>query len=172
MSLLILLLAVAIVTYLVLGRLQSGRRASLGLANAAVLAADDSAIRSPTLRSDRLGLIGRPDHLVRIDGHLIPVEQKPRARRVHDSHVMQLAAQCLLVSEVYGVRPPFGLLVLAGGVCAQVPFTPALERRLLETIADMRELLASNAEPGPRWVARKCQPCGFFSTCWEYPVRR
>jgi len=68
-------------------------------------AADDSEIGSPTLRSDRLGLVGRPDHLVRIDGKITPVEQKPCARRVHHSHVMRRAAQCLLVTDVYGVRP-------------------------------------------------------------------
>jgi hypothetical protein len=35
---------------------------------------------------------------------------------MHDSHVMQLAAQCVLVTDVCGVRPPYGLLVLADGV--------------------------------------------------------
>jgi CRISPR-associated exonuclease Cas4 len=80
---------------------------------------------------------------------------------------MQIAAQCLLVEETYGVRPPFGIVVLAGGTRAKVSFTPDLERRLLSTMADMRELVASQAEPGPRWVARKCQACSFVETCWE-----
>ena len=80
---------------------------------------------------------------------------------------MQIAAQCLLVEETYGVRPPFGIVVLAGGTRAKVSFTPDLERRLLSTMADMRELLASQAEPGPPWVAPKCQACSFVETCWE-----
>ena len=80
---------------------------------------------------------------------------------------MQVAAQCMLVQEVYGVRPPYGLLVLAGGVQERVHFTPALERRLLEAMAAMREMLATDREPGPRWVAPKCEACGFRETCWE-----
>ena len=80
---------------------------------------------------------------------------------------MQIAAQCLLVEETYGVRPPFGIVVLAGGTRAKVSFTPDLERRLLSTMADMRELVATQAEPGPRWVAPKCQACSFVQTCWE-----
>jgi CRISPR-associated exonuclease Cas4 len=80
---------------------------------------------------------------------------------------MQIVAQCLLVEETYGVRPPFGIVVLAGGTHAKVSFTPDLERRLLKTMADMRELVASQAEPGPRWIAPKCQACSFFQTCWE-----
>jgi CRISPR-associated exonuclease Cas4 len=80
---------------------------------------------------------------------------------------MQIAAQCLLVEETYGVRPPFGIVVLAGGTCEKVPFTPDLERRLLQTMADMRDLVATQTEPGRRWVAPKCQACRFVETCWE-----
>ena len=167
MNVLVLLLVAGVVAYAVLGWLQTGRRAKLGLTNAAVVAADVSHIGSQTLRSDRLGLVGRPDHLVRIDRTIIPVEQKPRARRVHDSHVMQLAAQCMLVADVYGVRPPYGLLVLANGVQQQVPFTRALEKRVLETMARMRVVLEAGTQPGPRWTGSRCRACGFFETCWE-----
>ena len=44
--------------------------------------------------------------------------------------------------------------------------TPALEGRLLRTMAQMRALLRADAEPGPRWVAAKCRPCGYRETCW------
>jgi CRISPR/Cas system-associated exonuclease Cas4 (RecB family) len=97
---------------------------------------------------------------------LIPVEQKPSARRIQQSHVLQLAAQCLLVHEVYGIRPTYGLLVLAGGQQERVEFTEALERRLLDTMAQMRALLRADAEPGRRWVAAKCRACGFHEICW------
>ena len=96
----VLLLAAVVLAYVALGVLQTHRRTSVGLNGSTVLAADDSRIGSPTLRSERLRLVGRPDQLVRIGRQVIPVEQKPRARRVHDSHVLQVAAECLLVSEV------------------------------------------------------------------------
>ena len=167
MNVLLLILAFAVLMYALLGRVLLRRSQNLGLVNGKVVAADDSRFGCPTLRSDRLGLVGRPDHLLRSGRHLIPIEQKPRAQRVHHSHLMQVAAQCLLVQEVYGVRPPHGVLVLAGGVRHEVPFTQDLERRLLETMSEMRELLAANTEPGPRWVASRCRRCGFAETCWE-----
>jgi CRISPR-associated protein Cas4 len=163
---LVLLLALAVLAYVLLGRWRWRQRAILGLEDGAIVAADDTDLGSPTLRSDRLGLVGRPDHLLRSGRHLIPVEHKPRARRAQPSYVMQLAAQCLLVTDVYGVRPPYGILVLADG-WERLEFTPELERRLLATMAEMREWLFEDAEPGPRWVEAKCRRCAFSSTCWE-----
>ena len=162
-----ILVALAALAYLALRRLTRSERQGIGLEKGAVIAADDSRLGSPTLRSKRLGLVGRADHLLRSGNVVIPVEQKPGSRRVQPSHVMQVAAQCMLVQEVYGVRPPYGLVVLAGGVQERVQFTPALERHLLETMAAMREMLATDLEPGPRWVAPKCEACGFRQTCWE-----
>jgi CRISPR/Cas system-associated exonuclease Cas4 (RecB family) len=164
---LVLLLAAGVLAYVALGVLQTHRRNSIGLNGSTVLAADDSRIGSPTLRAERLRLVGRPDQLVSIGRQVIPVEQKPRARRVQDSHVLQVAAGCLLVSEVYGVRPAFGVLVLANGRQHRVAFTPDLEQRLLQTLARMHALLDSNQQPRPRWLGARCQACGLFSRCWE-----
>jgi CRISPR-associated exonuclease Cas4 len=163
----VLLLAAGVLAYVALGVLQTRRRNSIGLNASTVLAADDSRIGLPSLRSERLRLVGRPDQLVRIGRQVIPVEQKPRARRVNDSHVLQVAAECLLVSEVYGVRPSYGLLVLANSRQHRVAFTPELEQRVVQTLARMHELLESNHQPGPRWMGARCQACGFFSRCWE-----
>lgn len=164
---LVFLLIAAMLLYACVSRWTRRERAALGFNNEVIVAADDSAMGAPTLRSTRYGLVGRPDQLVRVGRMLIPVEQKPRARRRQQSHVLQVAAQCLLVHEVYGVRPSYGLLVLANGAQERVEFTPALERRLLDTIAQMRALLRADTAPGPRWVAAKCRACGFRETCWE-----
>jgi CRISPR-associated exonuclease Cas4 len=134
-----LLLVLAIVLYLVIAGVSRRERAGLGLSDGqVVLSADDTRAGAPTLYSERLGLVGRPDHLLEWDGVLIPVEQKPRSRRLQPSHVPQVAAQCVLVEEVYGVRPPYGVVALAGGIRGQVVFTPALERSLLTIIGQMR----------------------------------
>ena len=167
MTPLVLLLIALVLFYVCMARWTRGERTALGLTNEVIVSADDSALGTPTLRSARYGLVGRPDQLVRAGRMLIPVEHKPNARRMQQSHVLQVAAQCLLVHEVYGVRPSYGLLVLANGTQERVEFTPALERRLHNTIAEMRALLRTDAEPGPRWVAAKCRACGFRETCWE-----
>jgi CRISPR-associated exonuclease Cas4 len=165
-TLLVVLLLGAVLLYAAIAYWSRRERAALGIRNGAIVAADDSALGAPTLRSERYGLVGRPDQLVRRDGKLIPVEQKPTARRAQPSHVLQVAAQCLLVQEVYGLRPPYGLLVLAGGVQTRVPFTAELEQRLLAMMEQMHSELRTDSEPGARWVAAKCQACGFNETCW------
>ena len=163
---LIPLLAAAVLLYVWLSHRVRRERTRLGFKNEVIVSADDSTQGMPTLRSKRYGLVGRPDQLIRMGQMLIPVEQKPTARRMHESHVLQVAAQCLLVQEVYGVRPSHGLLVLAGGKQERVEFTTALEGRLLHTMTQMRALLRADAEPGPRWVGAKCRPCGYRETCW------
>lgn len=128
--------------------------------------AADTLIRAPTLRSDRLGLVGRCDHLLRVDGAYVPVEQKPSARRLQQSHILQVGALCLLVQDVYGVRPPYGVVVLAGGTQERVTFTEELERGVVRTMAEMRRILENGEAPGPRWVPAKCRACGYHPVCW------
>jgi CRISPR-associated exonuclease Cas4 len=165
-SALVLLLIVVLAVYVLLGRWRRSEHAQVGLDAGAIQATDDSAEPTPTLRSPRYGLVGRPDQLVRVGNALIPVEQKPKARRLYSSHTLQVAAQCLLVQEVYGVRPPYGIVVLAGGVRHHVDFSAALEQRLLEAMNQMRAMLAASATPEPHWVDVKCHACGFRQTCW------
>jgi len=163
----LILLALAIAAYVVLRRLATRERRSLGIGDAALIGADDSELAVEALRSERLGLVGRPDQLLRSGRAYIPVEQKPSARRLYPSHAMQVAAQCILVQEVYGVRPPYGVVVLKGGRSERVAFTPQLERRVLETMSAMRQILTTGQAPGPRWVQAECTPCGYRDVCWN-----
>lgn len=164
---LVLLLLLAVAAYVLLARWTGSRRAALGIAEGTVVSADDSLIRALTLRSERLGLVGRCDHLLRVDGAYVPVEQKPGSRRLRQSHILQVGALCMLVEDLYGVRPPHGIVVLADGVQERVAFTEQLERGVVRTMAEMRRVLASGEPLGPQWVAAKCRPCGHHPICWD-----
>jgi CRISPR-associated exonuclease Cas4 len=153
--------------YLLLARWSRGLRARLGVAAGSIVSADDSRLRAPNLYSERLGLVGRCDHLMREGGVYLPVEQKPTAQRLHDSHVLQVGALCLLIQDVYGRRPPYGIVVLAGGRQERVPFSTDLERRVRSTMGQMRRILAAGRPPGREWVAAKCCACGYHPVCWE-----
>jgi CRISPR-associated exonuclease Cas4 len=166
-ELLLVLLVLALAAYWLLGRYQRAGRRTLGLGRGQLAYADDSLVRRPTLRSERLLLAGRPDLLEKVDGAYVPVEHKPSSRRLQQSHILQVAAQCVLVEEVYGVRPPHGVVVLAGGVRERVTFSPELERGVLRVMEDMRRILASGAPPGPAWAPAKCRACGFQRVCWD-----
>lgn len=168
MEMLLLVLILSVAAYLLLGHWSRSRRSALGIVAGRVVSADDSLIRAPTLRSDRLGLVGRCDHLLRLDRVYVPVEQKPSSRRLQQSHIFQVGALCMLVQDVYGVRPPYGVLVLADGSQERVAFTKELERGVLRTMAEMRRILATGEPPGPRWVAPKCRACGYFPICWDH----
>ena len=170
MSALVLLLIIVLAVYALLGRWSRSERAQVGLSSGTIETTDDSAEGAPTLRSRRYGLVGRPDQLIRVGNALIPVEQKPTARRLHQSHILQVAAQCLLVQDVYRIRPPYGIVVLAGGWQHQVEFSPALELRLLDTMARMRAMLDATVAPEPFWAERKCRGCAFRHACWGEDV--
>lgn len=168
LGLLILLVGGVYVALLGAGR---RRRRRLGLEVGEISAADDSRLEAPLLRSDRLGLVGRPDQIVRIGNARVPVEQKPRARVLHPSHVLQVGAQCLLIEDTYGVRPPFGVVVLADGKDVRVPFDRGLERAVLDAMSAMRTIMAARQEPGPWWQPAKCRGCGHHDACWTRDIQ-
>jgi CRISPR-associated exonuclease Cas4 len=163
---LILLLVASLLAYIVLSGWTRRERTAAGLRNETLEWTDDSPVLSPTLRSRKYGLVGRPDQLVRAGRVLVPIEQKPSAHRLQPSHVLQVAAQCLLVQEVYGVRPPHGVVVLANGIREHVEFTDTLEQHLLEVMAQMRSFLTTETGPAPCWIGNKCRACSFRRTCW------
>ncbi|MXY92650.1 MAG: Dna2/Cas4 domain-containing protein [Caldilineaceae bacterium SB0670_bin_27] len=164
-----LLLALLGGVLLWLGRRQ---RESSGLPAGTVLYRDtgDWQETERPLRSRRYGLVGRPDYLVQMrDGgrrFVVPVEVKSRARpaRPYDSHILQLAAYCLLVEDNFDAAPPYGLLRYADATL-QIPFTDELRDRVLETATAIRtsrraaEVRRSHAEPG------RCAACGYRSAC-------
>ena len=164
---LIFLLLVCAATYVGTAVWSSRQRRRLGLGRGRVTAADDSRLGSATLRSERLGLVARPDHVLDVGRMRIPVEQKPSAQRVWPSHTLQVSAQCALLEEVSGVRPSHAVLVLANGLQQQVPFTPELEQHLRDTMQRMRGILETGEAPGPCWSRGKCAGCGYRRICWD-----
>jgi CRISPR-associated exonuclease Cas4 len=118
------------------------------------------------LFSNQYRLTGRPDYLVRGKGGLVPVEIKSgRApEQPYPSHVLQLAAYCLLVEEQEGRAPPYGILKY-GDRAFEVEYTPDLRSRLLDILdamrhdLDVRDAGRSHDEPG------RCQGCGYRDRC-------
>ena len=121
-----------------------------------------------TLRSAKYELSGKPDYVVRRQDAYMPVEVKtgrtPEAP--HDSHLMQLGVYCLLVEEVYGVRPPHGYLQYPEKTF-EIAFDDSFRDRVFETIlrmkmADMTGVIHRNHErPG------KCRGCSRRDACPE-----
>jgi CRISPR-associated exonuclease Cas4 len=114
-------------------------------------------------------LTGKPDYLVQQGRNIIPVEVKS-ARAPSDgprrSHLLQLAAYCLLIEEAYRQRPKYGIVKYADRMFA-VDYTDALRTELLGVIAALRDDLARGAASRSHDEAARCLHCGYRHACSE-----
>lgn len=131
---------------------------------------DEGERQEKALASRRYGLTGRPDYLIETRDGIVPVEVKsamsPADGVPYDSHVMQLAAYCLLVEDVLKARVPYGLVRYRDRE-ARVAYTPELREELLDLLEEMRaerdaeEVHRSHMEP------RRCAGCSMNEVCDE-----
>jgi CRISPR-associated exonuclease Cas4 len=122
------------------------------------------------LLSRQYGLVGRPDYLIRTGEGIVPVEAKsatsPAGGRAFDSHVMQLAAYCLLVQEAVGEHVPYGVIRYRDAQ-VRVPFTPELRTELIALLEEMREARSASQVHRSHTDARRCTNCSFRELCDE-----
>lgn len=118
--------------------------------------------------SARYQLTGKPDYLVDGADGIVPVEVKhtaaPAGGQAYASHVMQLAAYCLLVEEAHGEAPPYGLIRYTNATI-QIDYTQTLRSRLLELLEELR---ASRGRDDVRRSHRdpaRCRACGVQHAC-------
>jgi len=141
-----------------------------GLPRGRVVYVDSRDWRRPDapLRSERYGLVGRPDYLVQRGRTVIPVEVKPSrtGAEPYQADLLQLAAYCLLVEETSGRMPPYGLLRYRDRTF-EVPYGAGVRRRLLELLAEMRAA-GRGGEVGRSHEQRaRCAACGMRGHCGE-----
>lgn len=118
------------------------------------------------LLSRRYGLVGKPDYIVEEGGAWTPVEVKPtrRAATPYLSDILQLAAYCLLIEDVWGQAPRRGLLRYAEQTFA-VDYTPDLKAVLLDTLAEMRVQRHARDVPRDHDEPGRCAACGLRAHC-------
>ena len=122
------------------------------------------------LRSESLGLVGRPDYLIETDGGVVPVEAKsaavPPDGRPRDSHVAQLAAYCLLVEEVLGASVPYGLIKYRDRE-VRVEYTPELKESALALLEEMNDAAHADEVHRSHEDPRRCAGCSLRDVCTE-----
>jgi len=144
------------------------KRARSGLPQGRVIYADTGGwdrLDRP-LFSHELLLTGKPDYLVADGADLIPVEVKSNRapNQPYQSHLLQLAAYCLLVEECYGRKPPYGIIKYADRAF-EVDYAPGLEQELLATLDHMRADLADGGASRNHDEPHRCRACGHRSRC-------
>jgi len=145
-----------------------GVRRETGLPPGRVIYADTGAWSrcGRPLFSPRYRLTGKPDYLVHTDKGPIPVEVKSAAApmRPYRSHLLQLAAYCLLVEEQEGRPPPYGILKYRDRAF-EVEYTPALRRELLSTLERIRRDLRARRVDRNHSEPNRCRGCGYRRRC-------
>ncbi len=143
-------------------------RQHAGLPGGRVIYSDTRAWREcpEPLYSASVNLAGKPDYLVRRWKYVLPVEVKSGVApdEPYRSHVLQLAAYCLLVEETYGLRPPYGLIHYPDRTFA-VDYTGELEHELLDTVEWMREDLRDGQAERDHVDPGRCRACGYATYC-------
>lgn len=127
-------------------------------------------VPKPLYDSD-LELVGKPDYLLRKNGgSLVPVELKSAnaPEKPWDSNIIQLAAYCYLVENNFGVRPTHGLIQYKDK-SFKIPYTEELEARLIDIIAEMRQVervCAAGYTPHRSHNNKaRCGGCGYAGIC-------
>ena len=132
---------------------------------------EDASGQGKELFSRRLGLSGKPDYLLEDDeGNLIPVEVKsgyaPRGDEPYESHLLQIAAYLLLVEEVLQRPAPYGLIRYRKRTL-RVDYTNDLHEELMDTMAQMRTVLARGEAHRSHNQAQRCVRCSMAHACDE-----
>lgn len=120
------------------------------------------------LVSERYKLTGRPDYILMVGGEFIPVDLKTgrQPRGPLFSHILQIGAYCLLLSDENGKRVSRGILKY-GEVEHEVEFDDELENLLLGKLAEMRGMIKSGDVHRNHNRVGKCAGCSRRDHCPE-----
>jgi CRISPR-associated exonuclease Cas4 len=131
--------------------------------------ADKMDRKTKMLFSKKYALQGKPDYIVKIKDKYIPVEIKTGKvpKGPHFSHILQVAAYCLLILENYGKRPPYGIISYGKTSKHKINFDNDLEGLLLDKIGEMRKCIKNNFAHRNHHRKGKCKFCSRRNECPE-----
>lgn len=142
----------------------------IGLPAGQIIYADDKrwGKASKPLYDSALGLTGKPDYLIKKKDVLIPVEVKSTWAPSHpyDSHILQLAAYCLLVTSSLDKRPPYGLLRYKNRTF-KIVYTEELEEEVTDLVREIRSFKNMPTVDRSHNQANRCAKCGYRSICTQ-----
>ncbi len=124
-------------------------------------------VRGGEITSEKYGIRGTPDYIIKIDDEYIPVEEKSSdVSHPLFHHVMQVTAYCMLVEDKYGAPPPYGILKYRNAQF-KIPY----EERWKRIVLNMKEQMLKDIEKGEAHRnhsnARKCRRCHYREECPE-----
>jgi CRISPR-associated exonuclease Cas4 len=119
------------------------------------------------LRSDRLGLQGRPDYILEVEGEMVPVELKsgrtPKGPLF--SHILQLAAYSVLLEDE-GEKVTHGILRYEEAE-HEIEYNQDLRRMVVTKLDEMRVLMKNGEVHRNHHRPGKCRSCSRREGCPE-----
>ena len=124
------------------------------------------------LQSRKLGLTGRVDLAIATPSReasgakAIVVEYKLSEQKAGSHFTLQLAAYALLIEEAWGLPVDQGFLYSIPLRKAEpVAITQHLRRKVIQTVAQIRQIVESEIIPSPPGSLRRCVTCEFRRFC-------
>ncbi len=169
---LVWLLAAAMFLYVSLKNTERAikARSKTGIAKGEVVDVGASAEEGESVMvSDQYGLRGLPDVVLRVEDELIPVEVKtgrvPKGPLF--SHIIQLAAYCLLIEERQGRPPPYGVLQYGKHTRHEIDYNDELKYTLVNKLIEMRQIIRTGEAHRNHRRPGKCASCSRREGCAE-----
>ena len=117
--------------------------------------------------SEKYGLRGKPDYIIRVGDDYIPVEKKTTDTNApRFPHVIQLTAYCMLVEDKYGKSPPYGIIRYKN-TQFKVPYELRWKEMVLELKKKMEEDLKRGRAHRNHYNVKKCENCVRKEFCPE-----
>jgi CRISPR-associated exonuclease Cas4 len=143
-------------------------REKYAMATGALVYVDSSREKPKLFVAQRYGLSGRPDAVLLEEDQHIPVEMKtgrtPRGPLF--SHILQIAAYCVLMEEEYGKAPPYGIIRYTDA-SHDIEYNEDLKRLVLSKMGEMRACLTRGEAHRNHSRPGKCVHCSRHSVCPE-----
>ena len=119
------------------------------------------------LVDETIGLRGRPDQIIIVEGEFIPVEQKTGKvpAKPHKSHEIQLLAYLHLVEKTTGRNPPYGVLRYGDEQLHQIQWDSANRSRLSASVKEVQRLMVEGGASRNHKRKGKCQSCSRRYAC-------
>ncbi|MDS0257105.1 Dna2/Cas4 domain-containing protein [Thermoplasmatales archaeon AK] len=122
------------------------------------------------LRSERLGISGKPDMIVRRGREIIPYEYKSTdSDKPREGHIMQMAAYFAILEENFPDNTVnYGVLKYKD-TAFRIENTQELRLRLIETVNEMRSL--SGMPERNHEKSGRCFRCSFSNSCEQRLIK-
>ena len=120
------------------------------------------------LESERLGLRGKVDLLLRGKTEAAVVDYKLTGREIMPNQKMQVVAYSLLAEDLFGLEVRRGFVYrISDGELFEFAIGREEKERVLEALETMRKMLREQELPEPTEVRARCEDCEYANFCGD-----